>query len=287
LIPIIAAGRALRSVRGLLWTAVVLAVGTLIGLIVHGYLQEQEKDDRVEAVSLYVRRVNGVERGLAIDLGHVRATYRRFGEGVAELRSMADDLDAAVETIAAARDRIAALTPPPEAARLHGEILRLIGLELELSREVRDMGRVLPRIAAGSERTNKASRLLLRDLRAAETLSDQAAAFHRYGRSLGQVAGEFSRLNPPPALKPSLESETKRLRKLSALAKKTGNALEQKQIEGAQELSNRLAKAAAASAIVTKAERTAIAEYRRRVRAVGAQERVVAKERERVAAALA
>jgi hypothetical protein len=271
--------------RNLLWAAV--ALGALFtGLILYGEVQEGRDAARVDEVALYIREVNGVRRGLSDELQRVNEAYELFRAGPAELRAAVPRLDEAVRTVGMFQAGLKAVEPPPEARNLHAELLRLAELESALAEEVRDIGRALPAISAEARKLSNSGRRLIRNLRAADSLAGQAAAFDRYGKDVTGIADRLSALDTPAVLKASVQSEQKRLRRLVTLANGTRDALVAERPTDATRLSNRLARAASESAVVTRAQREGIEAYTRRVRALGAQERAVERERERLAAAL-
>lgn len=271
--------------RNLLWAAVA-AAAVLTGVILYGEVQERRDAARVDEVARYIREVNGVRRGLSDELQRVNEAYELFRAGPAELRAAIPSLDEAVRTMRMFRAGLDALEPPPEARNLHAELLRLAELEAALAVEVRDIGRTLPAISAEARRLSNSGRRLVRNLRAAESLAEQAAAFARYGKDVTGIVDRLSALDTPAVLKASVESEQERLRRLVTLAKRTSDALVEERPTDASRLSNRLASAASRSAAVTRAQRDGIEAYTRRVRELGAQERAVERERERLAAAL-
>lgn len=271
--------------RNLLW-AVVAAAAVLTGLILYGEVQERRDAGRVDEVARYIREVNGVRRGLSDELQRVNEAFELFRAGPAELRAAIPRLDEAVRTMRMFQAGLDDLEPPPEARKLHAELLRLAGLESALAEEVRDIGRALPAISAEAGRLGNSGRRLIRNLRGAESLAEQAAAFERYGKDVAGIADRLSDLDTPAVLKASVQSEQERLRRLVKLANGTRDALVAERPTDASRLSNRLASAASESAVVTRAQRKGIQAYTQRVRELGAQERVVERERERLATAL-
>lgn len=272
--------------RNASWAAVVLLAAALAATSVYGQRQEERRDARIEAVSLYIREVNAVRAGLAEELDDLGRTYRQFASGPRGLANAAPRFEATVETMERLRERLAALEPPPEARALHAEIAKLVELEAALAKEVRDLGVALPKMAKETRTLAAAGRGLLTDLRKADTVALQATAFDRYGRTLQGAVNRLSRLGRPAALGPSVESEVKRLRNLVRLAKRTRDALAAENAADAVRLSNQLAKAASQSAVVTESQREGVEAYGRRIERIGAQKRAVERARERVAASL-
>lgn len=271
--------------RNLLWAAVAVAA-VFTGLILYGEVQDRRDAARVDEVARYIREVNEVRRGLSDELQRVNEAYELFRAGPAELRAAIPSLDEAVRTMRMFEAGLDALEPPPEARNLHAELLRLAELQSALAEEVRDIGRTLPALSTEATKLSNSGRRLIRNLRAADSLAEQAAAFERYGKDVTGIADRLSALDASAVLNASVQSEQERLRRLVTLANGTRDALAEERPTDARRLSNRLARAASESAVVTKAQRDGIAAYTRRVRELGAQERAVEEERERLAAAL-
>ena len=134
------------------------------------------------------------------------------------------------------------------------------------------MGLTFAVMIAEAEKLGNVGDRLVRDLRASNSLAVQGEALAAYASGVRKIADRLEKLDAPPALRPGLQSEVKRLRQLGRLASETRTALLEERQEDAREASDELARAASGAAAVTRAQRRAIREYQRRIRDLRAQE---------------
>jgi hypothetical protein len=171
-------------------------------------------------------------------------------------------LAAAAVALASARAELRRTEPPPEAARLHRDLLVLYGREAELAGEVR----TLARFVAATQRTLDRARSAEAAASAATPLTpgDVAAAGRRY---LG-VAEALARQTPPRALRAWRDEQMRWLRGVAAEATRLAAALRARDASAAAIQIERYRRTVANRPGVTAAQRRGLMAYNERVRSV-------------------
>ncbi len=236
--------------------------------------------DRRDAVSVYLREVNTLQVRNAGALGTANRAYAGLSFGAAGVERQVTELEKAAATISTFRGKVAALTPPPEAARLEQELLRLYALQAELATEVALLRRYLPAFAATEAKLVPAAQNLRREL-GTTTGAEQAAAFAAYAARLDAVARKLTTLRPPDVLERARTVEIERLRTLARLARKVRAAVVGGRSKDLQPLLRKLA-GTAGSVATANATRAGTIAYNRRLREIGAQRSAVEQERRRL-----
>ena len=253
------------------------------------------KSHRRADVSAYVQRVNRIELVMRSQLLDVEKAYRHFS--TATLARSRPRLVRAEETLRTLDQRLEHVDPPPDARRLHRLMLQLLSSEVGLSHEVVQLAVFLPAFDAALRPLGPASARLGQALAQAkapaphlvrgtkkqivEARAKYAAAVARAEREQGdaieQYAGEvrvversFGRLHPPPAMKPTFETERRTLARVRANGEALAKALRlgQRKRIAALDLRYRTAARSGASLPAQRAEIAAVKSYDRRVRAV-------------------
>ena len=244
-----------------------------------------EGADRRDAVAAYIVELNTTQQTLIVQLERVSLAYRNL-----RLKEKADPkqlarVTEAERTLRDLRSRLAALPAPAEARKLRRALLDLVGLQVDLAREVAGMARYIP-VQAAENRKLAAATTTLRDaLRAADTGAGQRDAFEAYRRVLRESVARLDNATAPAVLEPSRSGEIARLSRLAALARKLGDALEDEDAENVDRLFPRFVQTSASTG-TTPAERAAVVVFNRRLKQIGEQRQDVVAERGRLDLAL-
>ncbi len=153
--------------------------------------------DRVRG---YLEDVDAVYRTADPRFRAANETYRRFAEGELKGEKAEFDLLRAELAIEEARQKVAALTPPVPAERLHPLVVRAYQLNVLMAAETRQLAHFVPRAESIVERVDKARRKLRKDLGAAGGLERQSRVLRTYARRVTTLRAELAALRPPPAL---------------------------------------------------------------------------------------
>jgi hypothetical protein len=238
---------------------------------------------RGDAVNAYIDRVNSASASLVDQNVAINTAFRRFstsGNTAAELRALVH-AQAALER---AHRRVAALSPPADARRLHRDLVRMLGLEAAVARNMVWAARYTPKFDRALAPLAPAGKRFTSDLAAATGWDAQADAFQAYRTALLPVLARLNRLAAPPELRASLAAERSLLRRSIALSReaedalraRNGNAASARVAELSGLASGRLARAAHAQ------QTTAVKAYNRRLRTIAGLRLRVDRERLRL-----
>jgi hypothetical protein len=258
-----------------------LGFAALLAAVVYVMAFAGDGDARRNAVADYIRAVNDVERLMVVELRELGTTYQELRLDAKARPEQLDGLGEAERTLASLRSRVAALEPPEEAARLHAELLRLLGLQVEFAGDVTDLARWLPVVTRERAAFARAAQRLRRDLDRARTPRAQTRAFRAYTRRTSAIADRLAELSLPPVLEASRAADEKRLRTLSRLSDRIREALAARRPAVAVRLSQFLAQTAGGTG-ATRAERVAFRAYNGRLRAIGSAGEAVRRELQRL-----
>jgi hypothetical protein len=275
-----ASRRSSVSVKALWATAGAVALVAIL-IVVGSLFLGGDGDAHREEVSRYILRVNQVQQGLGAALVQVNRAYAGLRLGGDQAPGQLSALEDAEGTMRLLAQQVGALRPPEEAAALHAELERLMAMQVALAHEVTELGRYVPRLADADRKLAAAGVRLRRELAAEPSPAAQARAFGRYGDLLRAVAEDVEALSAPPVLEPARVAEVARLRRLARLTGRLRTALDEARAASVARLTQELSNAAAAAG-ATGPGRTAVAAYRRRLRAVEKQRAAVERARERL-----
>jgi hypothetical protein len=239
-------------------------------------------DGRREAVDDYIEQVDSAQASLLGKKGQLDLVLARFdlvdpkAGDVAALGRAEDDLR---RTAA----KVRAIEPPRDARRLHGDVVRLLELQANVTRELVLAARYVPRFRSALEPLGDATTRLGTDLKAAGQTRASIAAFAAYRTSLSAILRELEPLTPPEALRPSLVGQRRALARSVALCSEVEDALRRGDVSGVGEALRALASLSTGpQAVRTRnAEIAAAKAYNKRLTTIGKLARKV--ERERVA----
>lgn len=209
-----------------------------LGVLVAGCGQQQSQR---QAVATYLTRVNRVESELAHPLATVTSTGSQFAQEQRAGGTLTNLVPASNERallgawtqIMALRARLAAIPPPPPAARLQGLLLQIVDGQAQLTHEVAELVDFLPRYSAALGPLAPATRSLEAAL-AANTSSgssgvaayaSKAAALRQFKDAVDAVLAHLRPLNPPSVSKPGYERQVQALQGMSASAGQLAGAL--------------------------------------------------------------
>jgi hypothetical protein len=243
--------------------------------------EDDGSDERRAAVAGYIVQVNTTQQALVLELGRVNVAYREL-----ELKGDPDPVqlrrvEGAERSLAELRDRFKRLSVPPEAARLHAELLRLVELQVAFAREVAGMVRYLPVQAEEGRAVIAATNRLRGALEAGTAAETQRVAFERYRQSVRAVVRRLEQTPAPAVLEPARAGEIARLKRLDTLAGQVGRALADQQVDAVERLFAAFVRESADTG-TTPAERQAVIAYNRRLAAITEQRAAVTKERARL-----
>ena len=186
---------------------------------------------RGDAVNAYIDRVNHASTPLVRQNVALNSAFRRFstrGNSPAEIRALVH----AQAELERARRKIASANPPPEARRLHRDLVRMLELETSVARNMVWAARYTPRFEHALKPLGAAGKGLSRDLAAAQGWDAQADAFVDYRRALVPVLAKLNALDAPPELRPSLVAERSLVRRTIALSRDAEAALRARDTAG-------------------------------------------------------
>lgn len=242
------------------------------------------KAKRRDDVDRYVRRVNAIQADAAAEWGKAETAVGSLGTGKLtdkELRGLA----AAPPTIRALRSRVATVTPPADARRLHRLLLRLLDLDAGFADDVARFGRYVHDVTPIEARLG-AETVRLRDaVRQSHARATEDEALTRYVQALAPLERRLAALRPPTALSPWHREQVVRTRRLVAGARELRLGLRRNdRAEATRGLST--LQAATTQQSVTAADRRAIVAYNARLAQIRRLAAAVATEQTRLARTL-
>jgi len=170
-------------------------------------------EKRRDAVNDYLAHVDRIHQQFAQSFQLANDAYRDFSKGKAGKRQL-ERLRGAEVSILAARNALREVKPPPDARRLHSDLVRLYNVGAQLGLEVITLQQFLPgvrRVLTGLGRVNASYR---KDLAATTSSIEQAAALDGYADAVSRVAGQLRHLAAPTALRPWQRAQVTRLRQI-------------------------------------------------------------------------
>jgi mono/diheme cytochrome c family protein len=167
------------------WAGVVLAA-VLLG----GCGGKSEASKRRDAVNAYFDRVDRAEAGLIASQGQIDQAFGKFrltGNTATEVRK----LSFARDRVATALERVRKLRPPPEARKLHADVVQLLTLQRDAAAELLKVVTYQPRFERALAPLAGAGKKLASDVRAAAKGSTTAplTAAEKAGSAVWASAG--------------------------------------------------------------------------------------------------
>jgi hypothetical protein len=237
-------------------------------------------DGRREAVDDYIEQVDRAQASVLGKKGQIDLVLARFdlvdpkAGDVAALDRAEDDLQRTAATVRA-------IEPPRDARRLHGDVVRLLELQADVTRELVVAARYVPRFRSALEPLGGATTRLGTDLKAAGQTRASIAAFSAYRTSLSAILRALEPLTPPVALRPSLAGQRRVLARSVDLCSEVEDALRRGDVSGVGEALRALASLSTGpQAVRTRnAEIAAAKAYNKRLTTIGKLARKVERER--------
>lgn len=276
-----------------LGVAAALAVGAAVGVTVDKRHTHTSRDD----VAAYIKQVNAVQDDLRYPLTKVATAYKAFAGsspiGAAQARALAT----AEQTLKRVERRTAALDPPPPARHLHALLLRLIGDEAAVTREVAVLARFMPGFKTALATVRKASVQLTASLAkvhaptphalkgtkaqilkaqkafstaSAAAAGAQADAVDAYDAQLRVALRQLSTVTPPAAFAPAYRTQRFTLSTTRVAGAKLATALRSSDRADVPELGRAFTLSTRKSQAISaqRAEIAAVRAYNARVRAL-------------------
>lgn len=273
-----------NRLRAALWCAVGLGAVALIVAVLLGFNGESKRTTtttRRTAVAQYIARVGRLQVAMNRRVRVVDTSYKRFAKQPRTLAKRVGEYERAERTLGDLRDRLARVTPPPDARKLHRLLVQLADANVEVASMVTGLAAYLPALAKAEAPLRDAVTSLRADVGGAKTATVQAAAFATYAAVTRTIAGRVAALAPPAPFVGARDAEAGQLRRLAGLAADIGDALRAKQLARAQTLVGELGKAQNETSVV-RAQRAAALAYNANLRAITGLAKAIEKERRRL-----
>lgn len=267
------------------------------------------------SVSAYIDSVNAIQNQMHRPLARVMLAYRDFTASHPTRANHVAELAAAARTLARLDRRLAALPAPPEAKALRAGLVRLVGQQAAVTREVQRLAAFTPAYAAVLRNAHVAGARLGVALHAvkipqphrlrgtkkqilaaqAKYKSDsnaaaaaQADAIDAYDRAIAVVIARLRNLQPPLSLAPTYRAQLRGLEDAAAAGSRLASQLRKPVRASVAELGRRftLASRGAQTLAAQRAEIAAIRAYNRRARAISATSADIQRELARLQATL-
>jgi hypothetical protein len=168
--------------------------------------------DRRSAVNAYFVRVDEVEAPLLQGSAAINQAFARFSvqqNPPAEVRALVRARSLLASTVTQVR----ALTPPPDAVKVHADLVEVLRRETAVAAELVSAAQFLPQFAAATAPLGEAASTLSDALHTTKTLTADAQAFAAYRGELEAALARLGRLAAPPVLGPLLYGERETLQR--------------------------------------------------------------------------
>jgi hypothetical protein len=248
-------------------------------------------------VTAYIDSVNAIENQMHKPLARVMLAYRDFTANTPASRNPAPELAAAARILARLDRRLTALPAPPEAKKLRAGLLKMVGQQAAITREVQRLAVFTPRYGAVLHGAQGASAQLSVALHAVKiptphklrgtkkqilaaqaryqtdstaAAAAQADAIDAYDRRVSVVIGRLRTLHPPASLTPAYRAQLRGLQDAASAGSRLANQLRSAQRGNVSALGRRftLASREVQTVAAQRAEIAAIRGYNARARAI-------------------
>jgi len=267
------------------------------------------------SVSAYIDSVNAIENQMHRPLTRVMLAYRHFTASGPARTNPVPELAAAAQTLARLDRRLSALAAPPEAKNLRALLVRLVGEQVAVTREVQRLAAFAPQYAAVLRAAHAASTQLGVALHAVKipkphalrgtkkqilaaqvqyqadstaAAAAQADAIDAYDRSVARVVDRLRNLRPPASLTPTYRAQLRSLRDAAAAGSRLADQLRKPDRASVPALGRQFTVATreAGTLVVQREEIAAIRAYNARARALSSSSADVERELARLQANL-
>lgn len=242
-----------------------------------------ERDAVRERTERYIQSEQAVMRRAQPDFERANQAYLAYAKGELEPETAADQVQQAERAIRNARDGVLVLEPPPEARRLHDELVRYLDMNVELADQTTLLVRYVPAAAGALAPLGRANRRLEARLAGAEDSDDQARILEQFEGQVDAIAGELRDLEAPAVLSPVHEEQVRRLEATRRLAGRLRRALRAQDAERVSVLLKRFRSVAPEPDARRRLTNQAVVRYNRRLKRVVAAYADVQQEQTRLA----
>ncbi|HEY3922825.1 MAG TPA: hypothetical protein VGL76_12035 [Gaiellaceae bacterium] len=253
---------------------------------------------RRNAVNTYFDQVNAAESRLLASVGEIDGTFKAFSltsNKQVEVKRLAQ---AQVE-IGSALARVRALDPPPDAAKVHADLVRLLTLQHDVAHELYWTTQFEPLYMHRLNAVSAVANMFIHDLNQVgapvangkppklslnTALDGYATAFTTYGAALKPIVATLDRMSAPPELRPGFLAQRAALDQSVTLSATISTALHARKVAAANEAIRKLFESAA-SANGTEAEkaiRGAVRAYEARLGQIAKLAAQVSRERQKL-----
>ena len=239
------------------------------------------KSKRRDAVDAYLGRVATIQQRFQPSFTLANQAYRDFSKAKPSPRQLVR-LRGAEVAILAARDRLQRLTPPPDARKLHRQLLRLYDLDAALGLEVITLQQFLPAVRTVLGELGNVNKSYRKDLSSAKTASGQAIALDAYSDAVAKVLARFKLLGPPPALRPWQQAQVTRLQQIVDTGRALASALRVRDKKAVPALIQRFRFLLSHQPNVSQAQHDAIKAYDNRLVGITKLQGKIAAEHQRI-----
>jgi hypothetical protein len=272
-----------NPLRATLWIAAVvvaiaLIVAVLVGLRPH---HASPASTRRAIVGAYIVRVGRIQLIMGPQVRAVDAGYKKFAKDPRGLSARVAQYRRAEQTLARLRDRLAAVTPPREARKLHALLVSLADQNVAVAGAVTGLAAYLPRLAKEQAPMRQALLTLRGGIAKAKTAKAQAQVFRDYATSTAALARHIAALPAPSFFVAARDAEASQLRRASAISVGIAQELLRKHRQQAQVLVQRLAQVNSETA-VARAQRAGALAYDARVVRIQTTAKQIEAERKRL-----
>ena len=272
-----------NRLRAALWLAAVLVAIALVIAVLLGFHSHPKAkgETRRQAVGAYIVRVGRIQVAMAAKVRAVDRSYKLFAKQPQTMGKRVPQYRHAEQTLTDLRERLKLVPPPPDARKLRRLLLELADENIVMAHSVTALAAYLPALARVQAPLRTAVPTLQAEVRAAKTAHEQATAFDAYAATTSAVARDVAHVKAPSFFVRARNAEAAQLRRLSELAAGIAGALRNKQLQQARNLSAKLGREQAQTAVVRAQHDAAIA-YNARLSAISKTAKAIELERRRL-----
>ncbi len=225
---------------------------------------------RHDAVTQYILSVDKIQAKLAAPLLAISKANRDFAQNKSDPATIARKLHVAAAKVDALRLRLAAIDPPPDAAKLQPLLVELAQREVSLAREAAALVLFQPAFSSALRPLSAAGTLLKDALKSKAKPAVKAAALDAYASAIVGVLDRLARLHPPPVSAALYRNQRATLEEVGASATALAQGLRDKHAKNLAALLHRFNAAAVAnqSLAAQRSEIQAIHDYDARIRSI-------------------
>ncbi len=188
------------------------------------------KSARRDAVNAYITQVDAAATALVGERQRIDRALRGFSMTTSKPADV-KRLRGVEAQIRSVSRKVRALHPPPDAAKLHADLLRLLDLEATVADHLAWTAEFVPKLAQTLTPLTPAGAQLARELKHAKTWKADSGAYAHYRDALAPVVDGLGKLAPPPELEPTVAAQTRQLRVRAQLSDGLAAAFAKKDVK--------------------------------------------------------